>query len=115
MLAALHARDAEVHDFDIACRRQHEIGRLQIAMDDTRRVRILKRVEHLRAERERPRNGHRAALDQLLEGLAFEKLHHHQEIVTVPRELVNGADPPVIELRERQSLRVGTVQRRPDR
>ena len=57
------------------------------------------------------RNLHRPVLDQFLEGFALEKLHHHQEVVPVAGQLVDGADPAVIQLRERHGLAAKALDR----
>src|SRR5262245_23308666 len=69
-------------------------------MDHAGTVRVLERVEYLRDERDGSGHGHRSTLDQLLEGFSLEVLHHHQEILTVARKLVDGTDASVIELGE---------------
>ena len=51
------AGDAEVHDLDVAGRREHDVGRLDVPVDDARAVAVLERVEHAGDDLERELDG----------------------------------------------------------
>ncbi len=110
----VHPGNPEVHQLG-ACLRQHDVGRLQIAMDDARAMRFVERigdvdrVRHRFVERQRsisqPR-GQRFSLDQF----------HHQEVdAVVLADVVQRADVRMVQcgdglgfaLEARTELRVG--------
>ena len=101
MLGAGDARDAEVHDLHGARLGDHQVGRLQIAVDDAHAVRVRERGEALHHQvggalgRERTE-----ALDHVLERLAADELHHHQPLPVVLEQLEDGGDAGMIEARD---------------
>ncbi|MGX1491501.1 hypothetical protein RKD41_003760 [Streptomyces tendae] len=79
--AGLHgARDAEVHDLDDAALVQHDVARLDVAVDQAHLVADLQRGEHVRGDLQRLVGGHRAGLPHGLvedgaERTALDVLH----------------------------------------
>ena len=79
----------------------HQVRRLQVAVHDAGAVRMRERVEHLHREVRGLRRRERAEpLGQFVHGLATHELHHHQQIVIVPIELVERRYTGMIEPRE---------------
>ena len=71
----------------------HQVGGLQIAVDDPGAMRVAERVEHLRAQRGGAVEWQRTEpIRDAIERLAPDELHHHQQIVVVLRELVERRD-----------------------
>ena len=100
-----HARDPEVHHLDDPHLGDHQVGRFEVAVHDAGAVRVRERVEDLHRKVGGLRRRERTqALRELVHGLAAHELHHHQQIVVVPVELVERRDARVIEARERDGL-----------
>ena len=71
------ARDAEVGHLDGAVLKQHDVLRLDVAVDDAALVRVLQSAQHLRGEMERVLPFDDAlTVDILLKGDAVDILHH---------------------------------------
>src|SRR5271169_5228995 len=68
-------------------------------MDDSLAVGGVERIGHFDGQGEKAIEFHRAAVDEVLEGLAAEALHHDEEMALVLANFVDGAD-------------IGMVQRR---
>ncbi len=106
MLGAANPRNPEVHDFRGATLRHHDVGRFEVSVDDAGRVRMADGVEHLGQQVGGPlRLDWTHALHQLIEGLAANELHHHQEVVIGSVELVDGGDRGMIELGQHARFR----------
>ena len=45
-VATIHTRDTQVHETDIGAVLHHDIGRLDVAVDDTARMHVVQSVEH---------------------------------------------------------------------
>ncbi len=112
MLGPEHPRDAEVHHLDGAAVANHQVGGLEVAMDDPAAMRVPERVEHLHAQmrglgrRERPE-----PIRQIVERLPAHELHHHQQLVVLlMMQLVDSRDARVVETRERDRLGAETLQ-----
>ncbi len=71
-------RQPEVEHLDLAVRRDLDVGRLEIAMDDAALVRRFERVGHLPGDGERLGNRERAGLEAIRERVAFDELHHEE-------------------------------------
>ena len=90
---------SEIEHFDDSVRADHDVARLDVAMDDARRVGrrqragdgdgILQNVGHRQA----------ATGDQLLERLAGHELHHHEVGSIRLVDLVDGDDVGVVQRR----------------
>ena len=88
--------DAEVEDLDGAVRRDLDVGRLQIAMDDAALVRGVERVGICRAIAARPRTALRRA-ETIGERRTFDELEHQaRELVRRRPALVNAVDVPML-------------------
>jgi hypothetical protein len=75
--------DAEVEDFD-AIRAVHDVGRLQITMDDSRAVNIAQGFdETLSREPQKGRLKRSTVFDSVVEGFSRKKLHHQIGLVTL--------------------------------
>jgi len=105
LIGAAHARDAEVHDLHHPVGRDHDVGRLHVAVHDAGVVRVLEADEDLFDDFSGAFDRQRAdALGHLLERLPCHELHHHQEIAVGAEQLVDGRDLRVIELGENGRL-----------
>ena len=68
--------DAEVHDLDVAARRQHDVAGLDVAVDDPRTVAVVQRREHARGDLQRPLGEDLATLAQdVAQRPAGDELH----------------------------------------
>ena len=75
-----------------------DVGRLEIAVDDARGVGVGDPVQDLLHHRQLVFEGREpAALEQVLQVLALEQLHGHEEPPGVFAELVEGDDVRVVE------------------
>ena len=106
--------DAEVHDLDLAVRRQHDVARLDVAMHQVVVVRVLQGGQDTRHDLDGfvDRDG-RAVGDQLLDGVPLDVLHDDVGDRDGPvgrvrddffAGVVNGDDVWVIQRRCRLSL-----------
>ena len=59
--------------------RQHQVRRLDVAVDHAGRVRVPDALERLQQERHRARDRQRPRVEQLAEGAALDVLHHHRQ------------------------------------
>ncbi len=92
--------ESEVQDFHLTVLAQVDVGGLQVAVDDALRVSEGEAVGDLLHDAEDLVDGERsAALDELLEVLALEKLHHHVEVAFFLDEIEDGDDVGMVELR----------------
>jgi hypothetical protein len=119
------ARQAEVQDHRLAAGRDHQVGRLDVAVDDAGLVRGVQRarraLDELHAAQQRPAaRGAGGALgrvgrggradpglrvvararrrDRLRQRLALDEAHRDEERAVRGPDLVHGADPGVVEL-----------------
>ena len=106
--AALHAGDAEVHDLHAPVIADHQIGRLNVAMDHAHLMRIGDAVGGLRDNGEALLDAERsAALAQhIVERAAAHQLHHHIELIAIGQERVERGDVRMIQTREALRLRL---------
>ena len=93
-------RDAEVEHLRLTAARDEQIGRLDVAMDDARRVRGIERVGDLLAEIEQIVDRQRTARDARLQRLAFQQLHHHELLAVVLADVVQRADVRMAQRRD---------------
>ena len=112
-------REAEVEDLDVVRPAlplaEHEVGGLDVAVDDPPRVGLTEPLEHLRRDRHEVRQAEPlAALDEALEGLPGDVLHDDvrpavEGSVVVDRDdigVLKRAQPPGLSLEARERLRV---------
>ena len=94
----------EVEDLGVARRREEEVGRLDVPMNDPFGVRRLQTVGHL--QRHRQDLVHLQPLPEhaLLQRLALEQLHRDEVLPLVLVDVVDGADVRVIQGRGRLGL-----------
>ena len=68
--------DAEVHDLDVAARREHDVAGLDVAVDDPRAVAVVQRREDARGDLQGPLGQDLAALAQdVAQGATGHELH----------------------------------------
>ena len=117
------ARDAKVHDLDLAVRRQHDVARLDVAVHQVVRVRVLEGGQDARHDLDGlvDRNG-RTVGDQVLDRVPLDVLHddvRHRDrtagriLDDLLARVVDGDDVRVIQRRCR--LRFATEARLEDR
>ena len=107
----LRPRETEVEQLD-AVRREEDVGRLEIAMDDAARVQRRQRGQHAEADRHRLRDAHRPALQPLGERLALEQLHGDEQLAGVLADLVDLADVRMVDARRGAGLAPEPLARR---
>jgi hypothetical protein len=90
-------REAEVEDLRAAVARDHDVGRLDVAMDDAVGMRRGERGGHLRAVLERCRHWQRALGDDPIERRAFNQLHRDERRAGVLVDVVDRDDVRVVE------------------
>jgi hypothetical protein len=84
---------AEVEDLHLHVRQDEDVRRLEIAVDDVRRVCEGDRVADLLHDLElRAQVGERVRRDESLQVVAVEQLHGHEEAAGVLAEVVDGDD-----------------------
>ena len=99
------ARDAPVEDIDLAEVAEHDVRRLEIAVDDPRAVRELDRETDIgEGAQEAPSHEHLVllagaqALQELGHRGPLQPLHHEVRLATpIDREIVNGDDRRMLE------------------
>jgi hypothetical protein len=84
-------RDIEIEDLDDALGRDHDVGGLQIAVDDAFVVGRLERLCNLQAETQCVFDRQRAAFKLLLEGFALDELHRDMDRDVLLIEPCGGA------------------------
>ena len=87
----LGAGQAEVEQLD-AMRRDEDVRRLEIAVDDASGMERGQRRQHARADRRRPRHAQRPLDHEVGQGVALEQLHRDEELALVLADLVDLAD-----------------------
>ena len=98
---AARRRAAKVDELDDgrALRREDEVLRLEVAVDDVDRVHVVDRERHLREDRQRVVLLEGPLREQVLEQLAAaEALHHHVHVLLVAAHLDHLHDVRVAEL-----------------
>ena len=79
-------------------------------MHDAGAVRVGERVEHLHAQLRGLRRRQRTEpLRQFVERFAAHELHHHQQLVVVLMQLVEGGDAGMVQTRERHRFARGSA------
>ena len=108
----LRARQPEVEQLDVAIRPHHDVVRLDVAMDDLRRVRDRQRFGHLPRDADDARE-RQSLRRQLPQRRALDELHRDVAVAspTIPG-LVDGDDVGVVERRGQRRFPQQTVERR---
>ena len=94
----LLACDAEVEHLHPPACCDHDIGWLQVTMDDCVRVRLRQRIGNLPRDRQRLLGRERPALDQCAERLSFHVLHDDVGKVVDVEHVVDGGNIGMIQL-----------------
>ncbi len=103
---ANHFRDSKIHHLHEAIFVQHQVAGLDVAMENSSAVRIPDAEQRLPEKRNRFdfRDG-AAAPDDLREGLAFHKFHHHDCGALMNHEGVESGEVGVIQVGLRSRFR----------
>jgi len=82
----------EVHHLDPPSRRDHEVGRLDVAVHDVPGVRRIEGVGDLNGEVERFRRAQRLPVDALAQGGPFQQFHRDEGLLPAIVDVIDGAD-----------------------
>src|SRR5581483_8965713 len=109
----LVARQAEVDDLGAALGVDEDVGRLHVAVDDARLVRVLERLRHVAGDLAgaAPGDAVRRVLDELLEARARDELHREVERAADLARVEDRADVGVLELRRAPRLALEALHR----
>jgi hypothetical protein len=88
----------------MSARRDEQVGRFDIAVNDASGMRGVKRVGDFDGDIEQRAQGHRSPVDAMLERLALEQLHDDEVLVLVLADVVDRADVRMIQSRGRLRL-----------
>ena len=97
-------RDAEIHDLRAAALEQHDVARLDVAVDDAALVREGEAVGDLQRDLDRLVGGQLAFLQARAQVRALEQLHRHEREIAFLAEVEDGDDVRVVELARRPRL-----------
>src|SRR5215469_16710077 len=97
-------REAKIQNLCLTTRSDKDVSRLDIAVNESLSVRGLQGAGDLNPDVQSVVKAHRAAVDALLEGLAFQILHGDERTAIVFADIVNRADLWMIQRRSRTSL-----------
>ena len=89
--------EAEVHDLGIAARRHHDVGGLDVAMEDAVRVRLAQGVDDLNGARQDLVQTERRPAQPRVERFALDVLHRDVLAAVGFADFVDGADVRMIE------------------
>ena len=95
---------SEVENLDQTVRRDLDVGRLEVPMNDTLLVRRFEPIGNLLRQKEGFVQRKRTARDPLGEGLALDELHDEELLAFAFFEAVESGDVRVVELSEQPSF-----------
>ncbi len=95
--AAGVAGEAEVEHAHAAARGDEDVGRLDVAVDDSRAMRCLQRIGNLDGQLEQRVQRQRSRADPLLQRRPLEILHHDERPPVLLADVVDRADIRVIQ------------------
>ena len=96
-------REAEVHHADAHARaaflaRDHDVGRLDVAVDDAARVAVVEGLGDLDPDVDDLAEAQRLVADQAQQGRPADQRHDEEERALVPAEVVDRDDGRVVHL-----------------
>src|SRR6185295_20301135 len=97
LLILLELTEAEIDDLDAGTGEQN-VARFEVAMDDTPMVRVGERRRNFDGVTDELGKRNRSLRDPRRERPALEKLHHQEVDAGIVSDVVDGADPRMIEL-----------------
>ena len=103
--------ESEVQDLDLSTAVEEDVGRLQIAVDDSLRVSGLERIRHLDRHRDELSDVDRSSPHLLEKGLTLEKLHDDEVRALVLFDCVDSADTRVVQRRSSTRFALKALQR----
>ena len=109
-LDGVRLRDAEVEQLGAGAR-EHDVGRLQIAVDDASAMGAIQRVGDLRGDLQRLRDGQCTPREPVFEGFPFHELEHEVVEAVLTADIVKRADMWVGEPGDRASLALEPLAR----
>src|SRR5678809_904588 len=95
--AVAELRDAEVHDLDAAIRRQQDVVRLDVPVDNAAGMRSMKTLGDLDAERLHLTYGQRTGPQPRLERFSFNQLHGDEGVDIGLTDVVDDGDVRVVD------------------
>ena len=87
----------EIENLGVAAIGDEDIRRLDIAVDDAFAVRRIQGVCDFDRQREQALELHRSAVDQVLQSLTAEALHHDEQMTLMLADFVDGADVGMVQ------------------
>src|SRR5678810_965244 len=99
----------EIEDLHITIAAEHDVFRLDIAMDDTRRVRRGQRTSDLTHQSGRFR-WEQGPIGDGAQSLAFDELHDDEGTPCMLTQFMDGANVGMVEPRSRDCLADKTIQ-----
>jgi len=103
--------EPEIQDLRIAPRRDEDVRRLDVAVDEAVGVRRVECVGDLRRPGDELVRRDRSAVDPLLERRSFEELHHDERPALVIADVEDAADVRVAERRRGPGFTLETLAR----
>ena len=99
-----HLRQSKVENLGVSALGDKDIRGLDVAVDNTLRVRGIERVGNLDGQTEQNIGFHGPAGDAMLQRYAVEKLHCEKGMAILLPDFVDGADIRMVERRSRPRL-----------
>ena len=103
--------EAEVHDLHVSLLGQHDVGRLQIAVQKPAGMRFLERLGDLSGQPQDIGQRQSAVVQTALQRLAGEVIHHEEHVIAVFANFENLADVRMIERGHCHRLAAQTLAR----